>query len=167
MSGSYAITTQFYIRDLALPRCNIDEVTWNTNPKYTENWLHADCNDTLWKLSRWQSESKGRVINTDESGPCVVRQGQCEGDGTESNSDHQEPSRLVSSVACSMTRVVQREKESRIQNNNLHFSLLFNFSLKISVGRPPTGSTLNTIYHKPDWSPPLLCTASTHYSQAQ
>lgn len=53
-----------------------------------------------------------------------------------------------------MTRVVQRKK-AKSRGNNLPCSLLFHFFLKIPVGRPPTGSTLNSIYHIPDQSLPF------------
>jgi hypothetical protein len=43
MSEIYAITTQFYIGHLAIPRCDVDEGAWNQSPMYTENWLYADC----------------------------------------------------------------------------------------------------------------------------
>ena len=60
MFGFYAITTQFYIGDLAIPRCDIDEWTWNQSPIYTENGLYVDCVTTPYGKCQGDNMNLGK-----------------------------------------------------------------------------------------------------------
>ena len=52
MSGIYAITTQFYIGDLAIPRCDIDEGPRTKVPCIQRTDCMLTVNYTLPKLPR-------------------------------------------------------------------------------------------------------------------